>query len=56
MILEDRFDDALAVARQACVEGLTETLSDDQIVSMIDAKIWRPEYPAYEYVGTAHRR
>ena len=47
---------ALAVARQACVEGLTETLSDDQIVSMIDAKIWRPEYPAYEYVGTAHRR
>ena len=47
---------ALAVARQACVEGLTDTLSDDQIVSMIDAKIWRPEYPDYEYVGTAHRR
>ena len=47
---------ALAVARQACVEGLTETLSDDQIVSMIDAKIWRPEYPDYEYVGTAHHR
>ena len=43
---------AMAVARQARAEGLAEAFSDAQIESLIDQKIWRPEYKTYEYVGT----
>lgn len=41
---------AVAVAKQARADGLTEAFSDAQIESMIDAKIWRPEYKAYKYL------
>ena len=46
---------ALAVARQARAEGLTEEWSDEQMESLIDEKIWRPEYRQYEYVGDSVR-
>ena len=42
---------AVAVARQARAEGLTEALSDAEIESMFDAKIWHPAYKAYQFVG-----
>lgn len=42
---------AVAVAKQARAEGLTEALSDAQIESLIDTKIWRPKYKAYKYVA-----
>ncbi|WP_319242228.1 NAD-dependent malic enzyme [uncultured Propionivibrio sp.] len=48
-------DIAVAVARQARAEGLTDDLSDAQIDALIDAKFWRPEYSTYHYVGEAHR-
>ena len=38
---------ALAVAKQARAEGLTEDLSDEAIAAAIEAKIWRPEYKNY---------
>ena len=44
---------AIAVAKQARAEGLTETLSDEQIETLIEAKIWRPEYKTYEFGGKA---
>ena len=48
-------DIAVAVARQARAEGLTDDLSDAQIDTLIDAKFLRPEYSTYHYVGEAHR-
>ena len=47
---------AIAVAKQARAEGLTEHLSDQQIETLIEAKIWRPEYRPYQYVGGSGRR
>ncbi len=44
---------AIAVAKQARAEGLTEHLSDQQIETLIEAKIWRPEYKTYEFGGKA---
>lgn len=46
---------AIAVAKQARAEGLTEALTDAQIEAAIDHKIWRPEYKTYEYVGSTKR-
>jgi len=41
---------AVAVAKQARAEGLTEAFTDAQIESMIDHKIWKPEYKHYTYL------
>ena len=38
---------ALAVAKQARAEGLTDNLSDEAIAAAIEAKIWTPEYRNY---------
>jgi malate dehydrogenase (oxaloacetate-decarboxylating) len=42
---------ARAVARTAREEGLCELLDDVQIERRIDAKMWRPTYRPYRYVG-----
>ncbi len=42
---------AVAVARQARAEGLTEDLSDERIEALISDKMWEPRYFAYEYTG-----
>lgn len=41
---------AVATAKQARAEGLTEAFTDAQIEAMIDHKIWKPEYKHYTYV------
>jgi len=42
---------ANAVGRCARDEGLCPPLDDAQIAARIDAKIWRPAYRPYRYVG-----
>lgn len=38
---------AIAVAKQARTEGLTEAHSDERIEALIRAKMWRPQYRPY---------
>ena len=43
---------AVAVARTARDEGLCPRLTDAEIDARIEAKMWRPAYPAYRLRGT----
>lgn len=38
---------AIAVAKQARAEGLTEALTDEMMETLIRAKMWRPQYRPY---------
>ncbi|MTJ81879.1 MAG: NAD-dependent malic enzyme [Telmatospirillum sp.] len=44
------FPIALAVARKARAEGLTEDLSDEEIAALIRGRMWEPHYHAYRRV------
>ena len=41
---------AIAVARQAHKEGLTEGISADEIEAAIHAKMWTPQYLPYRRI------
>jgi malate dehydrogenase (oxaloacetate-decarboxylating) len=42
------FDVAVAVGRQAHVEGLTRPMSADEVPVVVHAKMWEPRYSSYE--------
>ena len=46
-IRELSFKVAVAVARQACTDGLAKSASDDELARAVQAKMWEPIYARY---------
>jgi len=44
------FHVAMAVAKQAQVEGLADGMADDELAAAIRAKTWEPAYPTYRRI------
>jgi malate dehydrogenase (oxaloacetate-decarboxylating) len=50
------FHVAIAVAKQASVEGLTPATADEDLAAAIRSKMWEPLYPTYRRPPAAPRR
>jgi malate dehydrogenase (oxaloacetate-decarboxylating) len=46
-IRELSFNVAIAVARQACSDGLAKPMPDDELTRAVRAKMWEPIYARY---------